>query len=1338
MKKILSLVLSAVMLISAIPALAANKLNQTEFYYYTDSPYLDFDNGASSLTGYNATPTTYLTVNRVGTLRPLLMQGGKYRVSFYNITWSNNAREVEVIVYAADGTELKSVVIPHNSSFGGKDGFVEIGDFDFASGESTYITVGYPREGENANDINYLRYNCIKLEQLEAYDDYYSFDFSDEDTSRTLTERRLNSKEGVYIPEVNENARKIYVKAGSNGDGSESNPFGTIEAARNKAREIIANGYPEDGVAVLIHGGDYKIQQTLTFDESDSGTEAVPVIYKAYGDGEVNITMADILDVNAVTKVTDEAVLSRIPQNARDNIYSVDLGAEGVSVSTPVFQKNSWNAITMPDKLIIDDEKYEISHYPNIGEMKLSSLMDSKTRATHEQIRTKGSSYSFENDPRMLMWSQEDMLNAKGKFDAPYTAESTFVTDINEKLMIASFLAAGGTVNQSNPDTVFYNLLCEIDTAGEFYIDRTAQKLYFYPKGEITPNSKISLLTTEKTGIQFKEGAKNMALLDINVKMVGNCGMDIADNTENIMIAGAEVAYTRDVGINIRGKRHTVRDCDLYAIGTYGIQCTAGKQATAEKGECLIENNAITDTANAGTTAGAAIRLGYDCGNTVRYNHLYDLPYQGILWGGFMTTIENNLIEKYCQATSDAGAIYCCSATCYGSVIRNNIIRDALSDGAHLARGVYFDDGTFAGTRVENNIFKNVGGITQTGRDMYFYNNVLIWDEDQSAVSGQMGMKITSTGGKTAPDGYWMDYDFDAIRATGLVPDFIKLIDNEWDNIVTRNRHWNNNVFYNYSEANKAALDEWAITYKQYGAQAEGNVFIAEKPDKADFSDIDWEAISAQNPDIQRIDIADIGTYTGGLRTNTTDMYSENLPAEFEMVYPEDGARDVETELTFKWTNLYKKAYNKPEFYIAENEDFSKKLNNLSVPQTGDFTVELEPDTTYYYKIGAEALGGYGKRYSETRSFRTISYEDILKKKIIEANMLLKDTTEGTAQLQYDFGAKKALKKTIAEVEASEATAQEKCEVLDEAMKTYRKSQSVLSELETYLYEDMEGDIAGDRCLSFFTRNSLKDTKTKVEWEDDTQTNKAIRMTSDLRTQNVPTYAMNCFPVQDKYVEVYTSVKVENEGVAGSVLIQKSDWSEYDQFKVVEKYTPIAIIFGADGKIYSSYDKEKPSMPYTVGEWYDVVVKADISARTYDVYVNKELLASTLPFSINDEDLTIGKVMFSETEGTFNSRYQKKGSVLYDNYIVRGPKASGKNCYLTNIKINGEDISGFDISKSTYYVDMTEEELKAADISFVKNDDAAASVYDYEGGKYIAVIADNKSDVMVYNIIPTK
>ena len=51
---------------------------------------------------------------------------------------------------------------------------------------------------------------------------------------------------------------------------------------------------------------------------------------------------------------------------------------------------------------------------------------------------------------------------------------------------------------------------------------------------------------------------------------------------------------------------------------------------------------------------------------------------------------------------------------------------------------------------------------------------------------------------------------------------------------------------------------------------------------------------------------------------------------------------------------------------------------------------------------------------------------------------------------------------------------------------------------------------------------------------------------------------------------------------------------------------------------------------------------------------------------------------------------------------------------------------------------MTEEELRAADISFVKNDDAAASVYDYEGGKYIAVIADNKSDVMVYNIMPTK
>lgn len=79
----------------------------------------------------------------------------------------------------------------------------------------------------------------------------------------------------------------IYVAAGGNGNGTLESPFGSIEQARDKVREIIAaDAYPEEGITVYLRGGDYELDNSLVFNASDSGIDGKPVTYASYP-GEV-------------------------------------------------------------------------------------------------------------------------------------------------------------------------------------------------------------------------------------------------------------------------------------------------------------------------------------------------------------------------------------------------------------------------------------------------------------------------------------------------------------------------------------------------------------------------------------------------------------------------------------------------------------------------------------------------------------------------------------------------------------------------------------------------------------------------------------------------------------------------------------------------------------------------------------------------------------------------------------------------------------------------------------------------------------------------------------------
>lgn len=1338
-KSILAFFTVLMLLLSSFNVFAATYINDPDIIYYNDSPYYDVNFGGSGLTGYNGSYTGWITGGyKYYTLKPSLVQGGKYRVYFYNIPYSSNVPTVEVCVYDKDGNLLGSKEIDHKT---GKEDFYEIGEFDFTSGYSSYVTFGHPRSSDNVGDAGgYCRCNCIKLELVEGYDDYLEADL--EETYSTQKNEKILEERNISLPTAGENAIKIYVAQNGNGDGSSpDSPLGSIADAQKKAREYIKNGENTNGINVLIKGGQYHLTDTLKFTNEDSGSETAPVIYEGY-DGEVIFTGAYVFGSDEAKKVTDESVRSLFSAETADNLRVIDLKTQNLDVKYLEIPMSDWAGVSFKEKVEIGGKTYSISQYPNVGETPLF-LIDGSTRGANEQKRNKGGSYSFRDAPRIARWTNEKQIVCNGRFSSSFELMSTLVTEINTEKMYLSVLKGGALVNAVNPTAIFRNILSETDMPGEYYFDRDNDLLYYYPYEET--NADIYVNTGSYDGISV-DNASHVTFKGISLKMFGGKGVSFNENSSDCMFAGGNISNV-STGAYIKGKRNTVRDCNVSSVDYNGIEVHGGKATTFERGDCLVANNTITNVGMAGTTQMHGVSLS-GCGNSVENNHIYEIKGQGVLWVGNHQYIAQNLIEQTCREFTDAGGIYTASDFVWGSVIKNNIIRGVLGESGGLGNnGIYYDNGTVGNVTAEGNILMDVESMfTYTGTNMLTKNNVMIFsDFSVWGISANLGVKILNSGNKEQYDTTLTQYDREAAKATDKeLYEFLESTDGQ----LTRNKKFINNVCFNMKESEKVNYENVKANaaFKQYGGECKGDLFYDEKPSKADFSDIPWEKIYADNPEFEEISVNSIGVYKGGMRTDEKLTYHTNSPVSFNLLYPENNATELPTTVNFMWDNIKKLGNEKEIFYIAENAEFTDNFK-IFYGDAGSLELELDPDTTYYWTVVNEASFGYGKRLNEggVNSFTTKSYESLYAEKSVEALTLIRDTVEGEEFSQYAAGAKKSLKTAYDEINASENDAKTKSELLQNAIDEFKSAQEQSKELATLIYNDMESDVIGDRSLNFFVRNSRKDTPFLVEYEDETQTNKVatIRIDKSSTTAGATYGGEFTFPRQDNYLECYTSVKMNSDGAVGSIILASTKLEHYGDYKKYHILSPIEIIFEG-GNIYPSINKSSyPTAKYEVGQWYDICLKINIAKKVYDVYANGEIVAANVAFNpVPDGYEGLGKYLFTECNGICHNsggKVSEVGSSLsIDNIILRAPKNYGENYYLNSLSVNDVPVSGFEEDVYIYNVDMTAEELANAKITYTASDSAKVGIYNLNGKTFVSVLAGNYSDILVYTLIPTK
>ncbi len=522
--------------------------------------------------------------------------------------------------------------------------------------------------------------------------------------------------------------------------GRSDGPFASLARARDAIRALKASaGLPSGGVTVVVAGGEYQLRETLAFGAGDSGSAAAPVVYRAAEGASVRISGG--VRIGAWRLVDEPAAVARLHPDARGHVLCADLAGQGIADLGVMGSARSWASSDPGLELFFRDQPMTLARYPNEGFLHIAELSvddGHHIRGTHGshvgRFRIAG-----ERD-RLRRWAGEPGAMLHGYW---------FWDWADQRLAVAAIHPETGeiTLDAGHPHGYGYragqwfyafNLLCELDQPGEWYLDREAGLLYFWPPVPIgassdnpgEPGANDVVVSVVRDPIRLDQ-VSHVTLQGFAIEAARGTAIRVTGG-EAVRVAGCTLRNLGADAVRIEGGMgHVVCDCDISQTGDGGILLNGGDRRTLAPGRHAAVNNHIHHIARWNPLYKVGIQLS-GCGNRAAHNRLHDLPHVAIGFTGNDQVVEYNEIYQVVTRANDAGAIYTTGAhpedwTMRGHRIRANYLHHISGFRGEGCSGIYLDD-MFSGTEISANILYRVslGFLLGGGRDIISVNNVFV------------------------------------------------------------------------------------------------------------------------------------------------------------------------------------------------------------------------------------------------------------------------------------------------------------------------------------------------------------------------------------------------------------------------------------------------------------------------------------------------------------------------------------------------------------------------------------------------------------------------------------
>lgn len=576
--------------------------------------------------------------------------------------------------------------------------------------------------------------------------------------------------------------------------GTTEQPFVTLERARDELRRLKAAGKLVGGAAVVVRGGEYQVRETFKLESQDSGTEAAPIVYRA-ADGEKPVFRGGIR-LSGFQPVSDASVVNRLPQEVRGKVVAIDVKTLGLKDLKPLllggFASGSGFKTYPVIELFFDGKAMPLARWPNEGFVRVADVAVPDDHQIHGRKGSKTGRLFYEGD-RTQRWKDEKdaMLYGYWFWDwaDSYERIASIDTAKREITLAAPYHRYG-----YRKDAPYYaiNLLAEIDAPGEWYLDRAAGILYFYPPSD--PAAAVIELSTLDRPVLQLENASWIAFEGLTWDLGCVDAIQVRGG-ENCLLAGCTVRRFGGNGITVEGRGHGVLSCDIYSMGRGGLVVSGGDRKTLSPGGCFVENCDIHDLSRIDHTYTPAVLMN-GVGNRIAHNSLHHVNSSAIRLQGNDHVVEYNEVHHVVEESDDQGGVDMFgNPTFRGNVFRYNFWhhvgnqRNPTEEPDCGQAGIRLDD-AISGQVVYGNVFyrcsagkHGFGGVQiHGGKDNWIDNNLFI--DCMAAVSFSPW-----------DEGRWKEHTANALKAGDVdaalylerYPDLARLAEGANVNLIGRN-----------------------------------------------------------------------------------------------------------------------------------------------------------------------------------------------------------------------------------------------------------------------------------------------------------------------------------------------------------------------------------------------------------------------------------------------------------------------------------------------------------------------------------------------------------------------
>ncbi len=539
-------------------------------------------------------------------------------------------------------------------------------------------------------------------------------------------------------------------------------PFRTVSRARDEIRQLKASAPLARPVTVYLRGGVYRLQQPLVFTPEDSGTLEAPITYEAYA-GE-----SPVLSGGRTISGWVNYSGSTSPSPTRDHLWVAQVAK---------VKNGKWYF----HQLFVNGFRRTRARSPNKGFYYVNGSVSATTPAH----------FRFYNHDIRPEWASEQdvevvVLQNWAELRMPIRA-------VDDQLHTVTLAGRRQDFAEANARYWVENTLAALDSPGEWYLDQSAARVYYYPlPGERLARARVVASHLKQLICLEGDAAHGQFVQNITFR-----GLTFSYTDWSIPASGyadEQAAYDIPAALSGQGVRScTIEQCRFTHLGGYAIALEEGSHGNrilrnemadlgaggVKIGDPRIPSGAQTETSaneiaynhvhNIGIVYPAAVGvwIGQSSNNVVAHNEINDTFYTAIsagwTWGYGPTAAKGNLIEFNSMhdigrgMLSDMGCIYTLGVQ-PGTVERNNLCHD-VSRYKYGGWGIYADEGSSdiliennvvyrsedggfhqhygEANTIRNNVFA-LGGTAQLRRSknenhlsFTFEHNIVYWDEGE-------------------------------------------------------------------------------------------------------------------------------------------------------------------------------------------------------------------------------------------------------------------------------------------------------------------------------------------------------------------------------------------------------------------------------------------------------------------------------------------------------------------------------------------------------------------------------------------------------------------------------